>query len=96
MTTSEALVQTAKALRAHADALEALAAVTVAQTVPVPSPQDGDDRLLTVNEAAALLGTSTDWLYRRSSTLPFARKLGPRTLRFSERGLRRYMDSRRP
>lgn len=53
------------------------------------------DRLLDVTEAAALLDVRPRWLYDRSGTLPFARKLGGRTLRFSEAGLRRWLERRR-
>lgn len=52
------------------------------------------DRLLTVAEAATILNVLPRWLYRRSQTLPFARHLGHRTLRFSEAGLRRWMEHR--
>lgn len=58
---------------------------------------DGDgDRLLTVKEAGEILGVEDRWLYDRSDALPFARKLAPRTLRFSERGLYRWLETRRP
>ena len=53
------------------------------------------DRLLDVREAAALLDVRPRWLYDRARTLPFARKLGGRTLRFSEAGLRRWLERRR-
>lgn len=42
-----------------------------------------DDQLLGVEPAAKILGVSTHWLYRHSSTLPFTRRLGPKQLRFS-------------
>ena len=53
------------------------------------------DRMLTVQEAAAVLEVRPRWLYDRAGKLPFARKLGGRTLRFSEAGLRRWL-ARRP
>ena len=59
------------------------------------TPAAGADRLLDVNEAAALLDVRPRWLYDRVRTLPFARKLGGRTLRFSEAGLRRWLERRR-
>jgi len=52
---------------------------------------DPDDTLLTVAQVAPQLGVSPWWLYRNARTLPFARKLGRRTLRFSEKGLRRWL-----
>ena len=51
------------------------------------------DRLLTVPEAAAKLNLSPDWLYRRSSTLPFIVRVG-RRVRCSERKLDRYIAAR--
>ncbi len=54
-----------------------------------------EDRLLTVEEAAPLLGVAPRWLYRHARTLPFARHLSPKALRFSEVGLRRWVETRR-
>ena len=53
------------------------------------------DRLLDVERAAALLDVRPRWLYDHAKTLPFARKLSGRTLRFSEAGLRRWLERRR-
>jgi excisionase family DNA binding protein len=49
-------------------------------------PQADADTLLTVEEAAARLKCSEDWLYRRAKRLPFTVRVG-RNLRFSERGI---------
>jgi predicted DNA-binding transcriptional regulator AlpA len=54
----------------------------------------GPDELLKVGEAARRLGVSTDWLYHRAHELPFAKKLGPRQLRFSSKGIERYLKTR--
>jgi excisionase family DNA binding protein len=51
------------------------------------------DRLLTVDEAAARLACSTDWLYRHHHRLGFAVRNG-RHLRFSANGLDRYIRER--
>ncbi|HYK91159.1 MAG TPA: helix-turn-helix domain-containing protein [Acidobacteriota bacterium] len=48
--------------------------------------QDEGDSLLTVDEAAARLKCSSDWLYRRAKRLPFTVRVG-RNLRFSARGI---------
>jgi excisionase family DNA binding protein len=56
-------------------------------------PTSTDDTLLTVDQAAERLGVSKDWLFRRSRTLPFVVRLG-RHLRFSNRGIDRYLRSR--
>ena len=52
-----------------------------------------EETLLTVDEAAERLGVSKDWLFRRSRTLPFVVRLG-RHLRFSGRGIDRYLRNR--
>jgi len=62
---------------------------------PEPEPPPEADRLLDVNEAAARLGVDARWIYDRSGTLPFVKRLGPRTLRFSERGIDRWLRTRR-
>lgn len=59
---------------------------------PPSHPQE--DRMLDVEAAAEILGVEPRWLYDRSDSLPFARKLAPRTLRFSERGLYRWLETR--
>ena len=53
-----------------------------------------EDHLLTVPEAAERLGTSCDWLYRHAHKLPFTIRLGSRQLRFSSRGIERYLRNR--
>ncbi|MGD0992870.1 MAG: helix-turn-helix domain-containing protein [Gemmatimonadales bacterium] len=53
------------------------------------------DRLLDVEQAAALLDVRPRWMYDHAARLPFTRKLGGRTLRFSEAGLRRWLERRR-
>lgn len=53
------------------------------------------DKLLTVDEAAERLGVTARWLYRKADSLPFTRKLGARTLRFSERGLEAHVRRKR-
>lgn len=59
-----------------------------------PPAAPAPDRLLSVKEAADRLGVDRRWLYRRADTLPFAKKIGPGTLRFSEKGLNRWMERR--
>lgn len=55
----------------------------------------GEDRLLDTEEAARVLSVSPDWLYRNARHLPFARKIGPKMLRFSLLGIQRYLATRR-
>jgi excisionase family DNA binding protein len=54
-------------------------------------PDEGDN-LLTIDEAAARLKCSSDWLYRRAKRLPFTVRIG-RNLRFSERGIEEAIRS---
>jgi len=46
-----------------------------------------EDRLLDVAEAAKILCTSPDYLYRHWEKYPFAEKLSPKQLRFSYVGI---------
>ncbi len=62
--------------------------------VDAPASAPAPERLLTAAEAAARLGVAPRWLYRHARELPFTRRLGPKTLRFSERGLQRHLDRR--
>ena len=77
-------------LLAHLLALQARAVARMAC-----EPVQTDDRLLDAQTAAALLCKSPKWLYKHGRTLPFARRVG-RSLRFSEAGIRRYIDRSRP
>lgn len=58
------------------------------------SSEPEPDQLLDVDDTAAVLGVTTRWLYDHADQLPFTRKLAPRTLRFSERGLYRWLGTR--
>jgi predicted DNA-binding transcriptional regulator AlpA len=53
------------------------------------------DRLLTAPDTAAVLRVTTRWLYRHHKSLPFTRRLSGRALRFSERGLHRWLELQR-
>jgi len=70
----------------------ALAARLLAAARP-ETDHDGDT-LLSIDEAAARLGTSKDWLYRRVDRLPFVVRLG-RNVRFSSQGIQSYVKQRR-
>jgi predicted DNA-binding transcriptional regulator AlpA len=60
-----------------------------------PSPH-GSSRLLDVEEAAARLSVSADWVYRHAKQLPFTRRVGRRALRFDPDGLVRWLAHRTP
>jgi excisionase family DNA binding protein len=51
------------------------------------------EKLLSVEQAAERLGVSKDWLYRRTSRLPFVIRVG-RHVRFSAQGIERFIRSR--
>lgn len=53
------------------------------------------DETVDVDSAAQLLGMSSTWVYRHAKQLPFTRRVGPRVLRFSVEGIRRYLTARR-
>ena len=76
--------------------LELLAGATAPELPPqvVTSPET-DDRLMTVEEVAARLDVTPQWVYRHAGEWSFTRRLGRRTLRFSEAGLRAYLARRR-
>lgn len=59
--------------------------------LPMEKPQD--DTLLTIDEAAAILGKTKDALYRHSNKLPFTVRDG-RSLRFSQNGIQKYIRAR--
>ena len=57
-------------------------------------PPPSDDRLLVITDAASRLGVSKDWLYRNSGRLPFTVRLSERALRYSAKGIDRWIVSR--
>jgi hypothetical protein len=58
----------------------------------VPAPIDGD-RLLVVEEAAAKLGVTCDYLYRRKD-LPFRVAVAPGQVRFSLKGIEKFIRAK--
>lgn len=58
----------------------------------VPS-ESAEERLLTVDEAAASLSLSTDYVYRNASKFPFTVKVGS-NVRFSRLGIGRFIRER--
>jgi predicted DNA-binding transcriptional regulator AlpA len=70
------------------------ARIALALADPPPSGAPEDPALLDVAAAAKRLGVSRDWLYKKAHTLPFAVRVGPRQLRFSAAGIRRWLERR--
>ena len=51
-----------------------------------------EERLLDIGEAAEVLHTTRDYLYRHWRELPFAFELSPRQIRFSLKGIHAYIE----
>jgi predicted DNA-binding transcriptional regulator AlpA len=58
-------------------------------------PAAEKERLLTPDEAAALIGVDKKWLYRHSKQFPFVRRLSKKNIRFNEAGLKRWLATRK-
>lgn len=71
----------------------AIMGALVKSSVRTPDISSEPDSLLDVAAAAARLGMSKDWLYRRAKKLPFCVPQG-RALRFSSHGIDRYIERR--
>jgi len=77
------------------------AALSVPQSIGAAESNNADhgsgaaDRLLTVPELAEALSVDERWVYRHANTFPFTRRLSDRTLRFSQRGLERWLEKQR-
>jgi predicted DNA-binding transcriptional regulator AlpA len=54
------------------------------------------DTLLNSEQAAALMGVKSQWLYRHAAKLPFTRRISRKNLRFQEAGLRRWIAAKKP
>jgi excisionase family DNA binding protein len=81
------------ALLAHVAALQSvLTARLLAAEAPSGAPAEAD-HLLTIQQAAQRLQCSPDWLYRRTTTLPFMRRMGGH-VRVSAQGLDHYVRHR--
>lgn len=78
----------------HIASVLVVLAARLASSCADPQRAKPDDRLLTVDEVAQRLSISSHAVYRRASGFPFAIHVG-RYLRFSERGLEEYLESRR-
>jgi len=61
--------------------------VIVVEALPLGQPLHGAD-------AASRLGISKDWLYRNATRLPFTVRVSEGLLRFSAKGIDRYIASR--
>ena len=81
------------ALLTHLSAVQASMAARLVATLNDATSDGAQDELLPVEEAAARLGVSEDWLYRRTKSLPFVVRVGGR-VRFSAKGIDRFIKNR--
>src|SRR5262249_34106773 len=58
-------------------------------------PEAPVDQLLDVKAVAQLLGVSVEWIFHNRKKLPFAVKVGPKSLRFSLSGLREWIEAKK-
>ncbi len=54
------------------------------------------EKLLTAQQVAETLNVTSRWVYEHADSLPFMRRIGSRSLRFSSRGLEKYLAQPRP
>jgi predicted DNA-binding transcriptional regulator AlpA len=91
----EARARDAEAMHAQAPIAEVLrVALSELEAADGASGPPVADRLLTAEEAAQRLGVTVRWLYDHARDLTFAKRLSRKCLRFSEAGLRRYLERR--
>jgi predicted DNA-binding transcriptional regulator AlpA len=88
----------AVALLAQMAAVQAslLARIVVATMAPdVELHGDTRNDMLSAAEAAKRTGMSVRWLYVHAKDLPFARRVSARAVRFSARGLEKWLAARK-
>jgi predicted DNA-binding transcriptional regulator AlpA len=56
-----------------------------------PAAPPERDRLVTLNEAAEMLGVTVSWLRTHKESYPFFLRLTSKTHRFSEAGIRKWL-----
>lgn len=81
------------ALLTQLSAVQACMAARLVATSQETTNRASSDALLNVNDAAARLGPSPDWLYRRTKMLPFVVRVGGR-VRFSANGIDRFIRNK--
>jgi hypothetical protein len=62
---------------------------------PVATRAHEADRMLDVDQAAALLHKPRRWLFEHAKTLPFATRVSRKVLLCSESGLKKWLGTRR-
>ncbi len=82
-------------LLAELSTLEVRRTELLAALLALNTPRQEPDHLLTVQEAAAILSVTPDWLYRHADKFRFTIRPGPGQLRFSNQGLQDYLKEQR-
>ncbi|HEX8171008.1 MAG TPA: hypothetical protein VF824_10755 [Thermoanaerobaculia bacterium] len=88
MNREEALAVLAQLEVQRLDTLARLIAIEVGNV-------EREDRLLSVQEAAPILGVTIDWLYRHADDFTFTIRPGPGQVRFSNVGIQEYLRQKR-
>jgi predicted DNA-binding transcriptional regulator AlpA len=70
-----------------------LTVVSTRHATREPRSDPAGDTLLDVNAAAERLCVSRDWVYRHGKRLPFAVRVGRKHLRFSAKGIDRWLQA---
>ena len=83
------------AVLSELSALEVRRAELFAELVALHLHREPEDRLLTVEEAAAVLNVTVDWLYRHANDFSFTVRPGPGQVRFSNIGVQHYLRKER-
>jgi hypothetical protein len=88
----EARVLLTRAAAVHA----ALVAAVVASANSTQAGPEGppDDRMLSLDEVAAMIHRPRAWIVRNRATLPFIHEVSPKTFIASERAVRRWINAR--
>ena len=61
-----------------------------------PRRAQEQERLLNANQVAEVMGVKPRWVYDHAYSLPFTCRIGPRSIRFSSGGLKKYLSQFRP
>jgi hypothetical protein len=94
-TRTDILIPALEALNRGTAALaEAKGAIEAAIAASNQGEEKEPDRMLTVDEAAARLRRSRQWIYRHADRLPFVRRLSRKSLLCSESGLNAYLAAK--
>ncbi len=81
-------------VRCHVVEGALVSGLLVAQTTPRAEP-DEPDTLLTPHEVAQRCNADVSWVYAHAKRWPFTRRLSRKVLRFSARGLDKWLTAKK-